>query len=154
MDNRWGLANIRGESACRKRVPALTAGPGIIFAMPRLLYAHPTLRAHSVLALTEWYRDRLGFEIRFLYQDPPTHAVIRRDEIRLGIAPRDSNFGPVSLYVFVDDVDALYAESLALGNHPNRPPEISDYGTKEFVLSDPDGNRLCFGESLANPSPH
>jgi uncharacterized glyoxalase superfamily protein PhnB len=114
--------------------------------MSRLLYVHPTLRARGVLALAEWYRDQLGFEIRFLYQDPPTHGAIRRDEIRLGIAPRDGDFGPISLYVFVEDVDAIYAECLTRGVRPNRTPEITDYSTKEFELTDPDGNRICFGE--------
>jgi uncharacterized glyoxalase superfamily protein PhnB len=116
--------------------------------MPRLLYVHPTLRAGSVLALAEWYRDQLGFEIRFLYQDPPAHAVIRRDGIRLGIAPRDSEFGPASLYVFVEGVDAFYADCLARGVRPSRPLRASDYGTNEFDLRDPDGNRICFGESI------
>ncbi len=114
--------------------------------MPRLLHAHPTLRARSVQALAEWYRDQLGFEIRFLYQDPPTHAVIRRDEVRLGIAPRDDHFGPVSLYIFVEDVDGLYAEILTRGIQPKRPPATTDYRTKEFEFTDPDGNRICFGE--------
>lgn len=116
--------------------------------MPRFLYLHPTLRARNVLTLAEWYRDRLGFEIRFLYQDPPTHAVIRRDEIRLGIAPRDVDFGPMSLYLFLEDVDAFYAECLTRGIQPNRRPEITDYAMKDFDLTDPDGNRLCFGETI------
>jgi catechol 2,3-dioxygenase-like lactoylglutathione lyase family enzyme len=116
--------------------------------MPRLLYAHPTLRARSVPALAEWYRDQLGFEIRSLWQDPPTHAVIRRDDLRLGIAPRDPDFGPVSLYVFLEDVNGFYAECLARGVRPNRPLETTDYRMKDFDLSDPDGNRICFGETV------
>ncbi|MGH9482776.1 MAG: VOC family protein [Terriglobales bacterium] len=121
--------------------------------MPRLLYVHPTLRARSVRTLAEWSRDRLGFEIAFLYRDPPTHAVIRRDGIRLGIAPRDGDFGPISLYVFLNDVDAFYAECLSHGLHPNRPVEVADYGAKDFDLSDPDGNRICFGEPAESTAP-
>lgn len=116
--------------------------------MPRFLYCHPTLRAQNVLALAEWYRDQLCFNIRFLYQDPPAHAVIGRDDLRLGIASRDPHFGPVSLYVFLEDVDAFYAECLARGVRPNRPLEITDYRMKDFDLSDPDGNRICFGETV------
>jgi uncharacterized glyoxalase superfamily protein PhnB len=116
--------------------------------MPRLLYAHPTLRAASVGELAAWYRDRLGFEIRFLYRDPPTHAIIRRDDIRLGIAPRDRDFGPASVYVFVERVDELYEECMARGVALNRPLEVSEYGTKEFDIIDPDSNRICFGEAV------
>lgn len=121
--------------------------------MPRLLYVHPTLRARSVLALAAWYRDQLGFEIGFLYQDRPTHAVIRRDEIRLGIAPRDPEFGSISLYVFFDDVEAFHAECLARGVRTNRALEITDYHMRDFDLSDPDSNRICFGEAVETAGP-
>jgi uncharacterized glyoxalase superfamily protein PhnB len=116
--------------------------------MPRLLYLHPTLRAASVKALAEWYCDQLGFEIRSLWQDPPTHAVIGRDHIRLGIAPRDQEFGPISLYLFLEGIDAFYAECLGRGLRPNRPLEVTGYGMNDFDLSDPDGNRICFGEPV------
>ena len=120
--------------------------------MARLLHAHPTLRARNVQALAEWYRDQLGFEIRFLYQNPPTHAVIRRDEIRLAIAPRYSGFGPVSVYIFVDNVDAFYAEILTRGLQPDRAPAVTDYATKEFALTDPDVNRITFGQPADEPT--
>jgi catechol 2,3-dioxygenase-like lactoylglutathione lyase family enzyme len=116
--------------------------------MPRLLYLHPTLRARDVRALAEWYRDTLGFEIRLLWGEPVSHAIVRRDEIRLGIAPRDEKFGPVGVYLFVEGVDALYAEFLAGAVTSNRAPEVTDYRMKDFDLSDPDGNRLCFGETI------
>ena len=120
--------------------------------MARLLHAHPTLRARSVPTLAEWYRDHLGFEIRFLYEDPPTHAVIRREGVRLSIAPRDQQFGPTSLYAFVEDVDAFYAECLTRGLQPSRVPETTDYRTKEFALIDPEGNRITFGQPADEPA--
>jgi uncharacterized glyoxalase superfamily protein PhnB len=114
--------------------------------MPRLLYSNPTFRAHDVSTLANWYRDMLGFEIKFLWQDPPTYAVIGRDEIRIGIAPREPAFGPASLYVHVKAVDDLYAEFIARNVAINRPLEVTDYRMKDFDLFDPDGNRICFGE--------
>jgi len=121
--------------------------------MARLLYVHPTLRARDVTALAEWYSDTLGFEIRLLWGEPGGHAIIRRDEIRLGIAPRDEQFGPVSLYVFVEDIDAFYAEFLARGITPSRPLEVTYYQMKDFDFADPDGNRLCFGETVETLNP-
>jgi len=121
--------------------------------MPRLLYVHPTLRAGDVTALAEWYRDTLGFEIRLLWGEPVSHAIVRRDDIRLGIAPRDEQFGPVSLYIFLEGVDALYAEFLARGVTLNRSLEITDYRMKDFDLTDADGNRLCFGETAETAVP-
>jgi catechol 2,3-dioxygenase-like lactoylglutathione lyase family enzyme len=114
--------------------------------MSRLLCVNPTLRARDVLALAHWYRDQLGFEVNFLWQDPPTHAVIGRDEIRVGIAPRDTNFGPASFYQHVEGIDGLHAEFLARGVPLSGPPTITPYQMKEFEVHDPDGNRICFGE--------
>ncbi|MGD0367731.1 MAG: glyoxalase superfamily protein [Acidobacteriaceae bacterium] len=119
----------------------------------RLWAVHPTLRATDIRKLAEWYRDFLGFEIRLLWGDPVTHGVIRRDEVRLGIAVRDANFGPVSAYLMLDGVDQLYAEFLARNVTPNRPPEVTDYRMKDFDLTDPEGNRLCFGEPIETAEP-
>lgn len=116
--------------------------------MSRFLYLNPTLRARNVRALAEWYRDALGFEIRLLWDDPPTHAMIGRDEIRLAIAPRDSEFGPVAAYLHVEGVDGFYAEVLARNVATLRPPEVTAYRMKDFTLSDPEGNCLTIGEMV------
>lgn len=114
--------------------------------MPRLICANPGLRARDVKALAEWYSGNLGFEIKFLWQDPPTYAMIGRDEIRIGIGPSDGPFGPSSFYIHVEDIDGLYAEFNARGI-VRRPPTLEPYGMREFEVYDPDGNRICFGET-------
>jgi uncharacterized glyoxalase superfamily protein PhnB len=116
--------------------------------MPRLLSAHPTLRARDIKALAEWYRDTLGFEIRLLWEDPVTFSIVERDLARFGIAQRDAAFGPVAVYAIVEDVDGLYAEFLARRVTINRPLEITNYEMKDFDLTDPEGNRICFGQGV------
>jgi uncharacterized glyoxalase superfamily protein PhnB len=116
--------------------------------MPRFLYLNPTLRARDVQALAAWYRDALGFEIRLLWQEPPTYAMVGRDAIRLAIAPRDAEFGPAAAYLHVEGVDDLYREFAGRGVTIHRPLEVTDYRMKDFDLYDPDGNRLCFGETV------
>jgi uncharacterized glyoxalase superfamily protein PhnB len=120
--------------------------------MPRLRYVNPNLRSHDIKALAEWYRDRLGFQITFLWQDPPTYAMIGRDEIRRGIAQRDSQFGPTSFYIHVEDLDGLFAEFFTR-KVVARPPTIEPYNMKEFEVFDPDGNRICFGEPIDPDQP-
>jgi uncharacterized glyoxalase superfamily protein PhnB len=121
--------------------------------MPQFLYTNPTLRAHNVKTLAEWYRDALGFEIRLLWGDPPSHGVVKRDEIRLGIAPQTPPFGPASAYIHVTGVADLYAELLSRGVAVNRPLEHTDYRMKDFALFDPDGNCLCIGEMIETADP-
>jgi catechol 2,3-dioxygenase-like lactoylglutathione lyase family enzyme len=115
--------------------------------MPRLLYVNPNLRARDIQALAEWYRDKLGFRITFLWQEPPTYAMIGRDEIRIGIGPRDARFGPTSFYLHIEDLDGLYDEFLAAGV-VNHKPTVEPYNMSEFEVVDPEGNRVCFGEPV------
>jgi uncharacterized glyoxalase superfamily protein PhnB len=121
--------------------------------MPRFLFLNPTLRARNVRALAEWYRDALGFEIRLLWQEPPTHAMVGRDEIRLAIAARDAEFGPASVYLHVEGVDALYAEFLGRNVVVLRAPKVTDYRMKDFALCDPEGNCLTIGEMVETAVP-
>jgi uncharacterized glyoxalase superfamily protein PhnB len=121
--------------------------------MPQFLYTNSTLRARDVKALAEWYRDTLGFEIRLLWGDPPSHGIVKRDEIRLGIAPLTASFGQVSAYIHVTGVDALYAELLSRCVAINRTLERTDYRMKDFDLFDPDGNCLCIGEMIETADP-
>jgi hypothetical protein len=135
------------------KLPECPCAVAIMNRIPRLLFANPTLRARNVTALAEWYRDKLGFEIRLLWGEPVTYGMIGRDSIRLGIALRDPNFGPASAYIMLEGVDNLYAEFLARNVIPNRPLELTHYRMKDFDLIDPDGNRLCFGEPVDETGP-
>jgi catechol 2,3-dioxygenase-like lactoylglutathione lyase family enzyme len=138
------VQSIAKTARCRKRRRRIIIES---IAMPRLRYVNPNLRARDIRVLAEWYRDRLGFQITFLWQDPPTYAMIGRDEIRVGIAQREAQFGPTSFYVHVEDLDGLYAEFFAR-QAVVRPPAITSYNMREFEVFDPDGNRICFGEPV------
>jgi catechol 2,3-dioxygenase-like lactoylglutathione lyase family enzyme len=51
--------------------------------------------------------------------------------------------GP-ALYLKVDDIDDFYGALLANGITPSTEPRKDRSGRREFVLLDPDGNRLVF----------
>lgn len=74
--------------------------------------------------------------------------MVGRDEIRLAIGPQDGEFGPGTAYIHVEGVDALYAEFVGRKVAIHRPLEVTEYRMKDFDLYDPDGNRLCFGETV------
>lgn len=116
--------------------------------MPRFLAGSPTLRAHDVKGLAEWYRDKLGFEIRLLWDNPVTYAIVRRDAVAFGIAQRDAQFGPVSVYIVVEDVESLYSEFQLHSASIHRELDKRDYEMMDFDLFDPEGNRFCFGEPI------
>ena len=60
--------------------------------------------------------------------------------------------GQGALSIFVDDVDALYAELVGRGARIIVPAADRAYGMRDFSVLDPDGNVLVFGMSIAGRS--
>lgn len=114
----------------------------------------PILAVPDVLAAAEYYCDKLGFTISFLYGDPPTHAGIHRGEwtsegahIQLSLTDRPlSPKPPVGFFVFMgEDVDGLFEQYRAAGVHIEREPTDEPWGMREFAIRDCNGYLLRFG---------
>ncbi|HWM75844.1 MAG TPA: VOC family protein [Nocardioides sp.] len=127
--------------------------------------AIPAFPARSVDATAAFYRDRLGFVIRY---QAPGLALLVRDDVELhlwesgdeGWRERDdfaSNpvcsgaedfiAGTASCRIQVDDVDGLYDEMRSaevLHYRDPGSPTDTDYGTREFAVTDLDGNLIVF----------
>ncbi len=112
-----------------------------------LLAAVPIVPARETEASTAWYRDRLGFELHHVERE---YGIVGRDGVYVhfwgpsGIAPEDSMF----MYrVGVRGIDELYehcrGERIV---HPNAPLELKPWGSREFAVTDGDGNLLTFFE--------
>lgn len=54
-----------------------------------------------------------------------------------------------AVYFIVPDVDEYHARLLRSGIRPAEAPENTDWGTREMLVMDPDGNRLRFAKELA-----
>lgn len=112
----------------------------------------PVFIVRDITASVAWYRDVLGFEVAFLYGEPPFYAGVCRGEatIHVQAAHRTTRQpGHAAANIFTRDVDAYYAEIIARGATAISPPDDRPYGMRDFDILDPDGNSLCFGtESL------
>ncbi|HEX6897969.1 MAG TPA: VOC family protein [Bryobacteraceae bacterium] len=103
-----------------------------------------------------FYRDRLGFECRGTWQDPPVYAIVARDQhaIHFRCAPPPATNPDkyaeelLDAYFYVEDADALYAEYAAKGVEFTRDLADTPWRTREFVVKDCDGRLLAFGASL------
>jgi uncharacterized glyoxalase superfamily protein PhnB len=122
----------------------------------------PTLRARDARALIRFLVDVIGFEETVVYAegDVVHHAQLSwplGGGIMLGSdrgSPDDAWAlppGTFGAYVVVDEVDALHAKVLAAGAEITRPPSETDYGSKEFAVRDPEGNRWSFGTYRGEP---
>jgi uncharacterized glyoxalase superfamily protein PhnB len=56
-----------------------------------------------------------------------------------------SSAGRSGVYVVTDAPDELFERAVAAGAAVIRKPEDTDYGSREFAVRDPEGNRWSFG---------
>ena len=102
-----------------------------------------------------FYGDALGFEVRFLFGDPPVYAQFSRDAVRLNMrlvaapvldheAAERSEL--LAAYLEVDDVDGLFREYVGEGVDFRQELVTKPWGLRGFVVRDPDGNLLNFSE--------
>lgn len=59
----------------------------------------------------------------------------------------------MGLYVYVEDVDALFARATAAGAKGERPPQDMFYGDRVCQVIDPDGHSWSFGTNVADFDP-
>jgi len=103
-----------------------------------------------------YYEDRLGFKCVGTWQDPPTYAIVARDEHAIHFRcaePPTANPDKyaeelLDAYLFVEDADALYAEYAARGVEFTRQLGNMPWQAREFVVKDCDGRLLVFGSNL------
>ncbi len=116
----------------------------------------PVFFTMDIPATLAYYKDMLGFECLGTWLDPPVYAIVARDQqvihFRCAEPPTaNPNKYPDELldaYLFVDDVDALFAEYTARGVEFVRGLACMPWNAREFVVKDCDGRLLAFGASL------
>jgi uncharacterized glyoxalase superfamily protein PhnB len=122
----------------------------------------PSLRARDALALIRFLVDAFGFEDTVVYADGATvhHAQLSWPPgggIMLGSArPEPDNAAAVqpgnfAAYVVTDEPDALFARATAAGAKVLREPNDTEYGSRDFAVTDPEGNRWSFGTYRGEP---
>ena len=113
----------------------------------------PQFFTTDMSATLSYYSGKLGFECLGTWQDPPVYAIVARDEHRIHFrcadapTPNPDKYDDELLdaYVFVDDVDALYAEYAARGVEFTRGLGTTPWQSREFVVKDCDGRLVAFG---------
>src|SRR4051794_12424087 len=92
-----------------------------------------------------YYTQVLGFSV--VSKDEKT-AVLRRDDVTIGLAVNGKDPEQASCYFDVGDVEALRAELAAKGIEPS-PLRVDEYGGKRyrvFFAKEPYGVCFCFGQ--------
>lgn len=114
-----------------------------------LLRATPVLKTGDYQRARKFYTDALGFRLVEEGGDPPRFGILNRDSATVFLdgwhgAPKPSS-GGWDAYFHTADVDALHLSLAAMDTTITRALENTSYGMREFEITDPDGNVLCFG---------
>jgi catechol 2,3-dioxygenase-like lactoylglutathione lyase family enzyme len=115
--------------------------------------AMPVLGVADMARSLAFYRDKLGFDAS-TWGEPPTFAILQRGSVTLALArvAQPAVSPNWAAYVYVGDVDGLYAELSRHGVRIADPPTDQPYNCRDFVVDDPDGHMISFGQVLT-PDP-
>jgi catechol 2,3-dioxygenase-like lactoylglutathione lyase family enzyme len=108
--------------------------------MPSFNQVAPAFAARDFEGMVAFYCDVLGFEVGY---KTGVYAALARDGVQLHIYPeRDGTVGGNnSAYFFVDGVDAIY-EAVRERATIIHPISDQDYGLRDFLMADPEGNMI------------
>ena len=120
---------------------------------------YPTFRYRDPARMIDWLGKAFGFTVRVRHED--NIGTIQHAEMSLGASivmlggVRDDDYGRIvgepgnnggkSTYVAVEDADAVHASAVAAGAKILQPLVDRDYGSREFICADPEGNVWSFG---------
>jgi uncharacterized glyoxalase superfamily protein PhnB len=147
----WAALKLRAESEPDEVEPKRRpfSGPSPYFAVP-VLYVADVRRALGC------YEGVLGFEVLQTSGEPPFYAEVRRGGASLALrythrppidpAVRASETMLIQAALRVADAKTLYLEFIAAGAVIDTPLQRDPFGPHFFIVEDPDGNLILFGE--------
>ena len=112
----------------------------------------PVFPVTDLARARDYYTEKLLFTVKFEWADrdgePVRYAILENGKVELHLTA-GSAARPVSAYIFVDRVSAYCDAVRARGARITADIEDHPWEMREFEISDPDGNRLIFGEHLS-----
>ena len=114
--------------------------------MPTFGRVAPAVPVLDVERALSFYRDALGFTVTFTNGNPVSFAVISQGgaQLHLGVQPQKA--GSSHAHIMVDDLDAVYERLVQAGATVRQPPKVQEWGLRDIVVADPDGNTFEIAE--------
>ena len=121
--------------------------------MPDVQVVIPVLPTKDLERTHRFYCDVLGFLEPWGFGDPPQYGGVRADLEKMPAIhfTVDADRGPGEVFVILDDVDAYFEEVRAAGAEFIFEVGDRPYGMRDFMVGDPDGNRISFGTPTGMP---
>lgn len=112
--------------------------------------AIPILNVKNLQASMNYYVEKLGFEKKWDWGEPPDFGCVGRGKIEIFLCEGCQGQPGMWMSIFLEDVDALYEEYKKSGATIIDPPTNYPWRTREMLIEDLDGHRFRMsGESTA-----
>jgi catechol 2,3-dioxygenase-like lactoylglutathione lyase family enzyme len=129
-------------------------------AQPEVLGVHPQIFVTDMDRAVQFYRDRLGFAVGYLYGEPPYYGLVVRDAAGLNLrhvdqhpfdaAVRDRE-DLLAVTIIVRNAKELFLSFEEAGLSFHQTHREQPWGAHDFIVSDPDGNLIHFASRPGEP---
>lgn len=142
---------------------ALKAGAAAMVDPKKQSVPQPVLSSTSaqlfvtdIKASCEFFTGKLGFEVDFVYGDPPFYAQVIRDNAKLAlrlvcepvfvddIRQREHLLSAAITVDTAEEIKRLFLDFQAAGVSFHQSLRKEPWGARNFVVPDPDGNLVLF----------
>jgi len=115
----------------------------------------PVVSTSDVRSTVDYYARVLGFKEHFVFGEPPVYAGVERDGVllyvnhdpRMAALLESSDLHP-DIFLWVQDVDAAFAEHVRQGAKIIEPVSDRPWDARQYVIEDPNGYRLKIAEPI------
>jgi len=126
----------------------MTSHPGI----PNLRSAIPILRVADARASERFYSTYLGFTTDWEHQFEPGFPLMMSISCEGATLFLSEHAGTgtdrCEVYIYVNDVDALYNKASEAGLKTIKSPVAQPWGVRESEILDPDSHRITLGQKI------
>ena len=134
----------------------MTDEPGQTTSRPILTSIEAQLFVANIQSSCDFYTNKLGFTVEFVYGDPPFYGQVRRDNARLnlrlvcepvfveGIREREHLLSASITIASASEIKELFLSYQTAGASFSQALKKEPWGARTFIVIDPGGNLILF----------
>jgi uncharacterized glyoxalase superfamily protein PhnB len=151
-----------GWQALKSGADAMTDEPRQTTPRPVLNSIEAQLFVANIKSSCDFYTNKLGFAVEFIYGDPPYYGQVVRDDARLNlrlvfepvfvadVRKREHLLSASITVATANEIKQLFLSYQAAGVSFHQALKKEPWGARTFVVSDPDENLILFAGPAAD----
>jgi uncharacterized glyoxalase superfamily protein PhnB len=151
-----------GWQALKSGADAMTDEPRQTTPRPIFSSIEAQLFVANIKSSCDFYTNKLGFAVEFIYGDPPYYGQVVRDNARLNlrlvfepvfvadVRKREHLLSASITVAMVNEIKQLFLSYQAAGVSFHQSLKKEPWGARTFIVSDPDENLILFAGPAAD----